>query len=363
MLLIVFGAGASHDSFPDNTPAQSQREGQRGGPIWPGFAKYRPPLTHELMTPGFLRELREAKPQIVQGFPPYEAIQPILPELNRLPDGVSLEMRLEELRRESSTSADLAAQLIALRFYLQAALCEVTKAWLNVTTGTTNYVTLLNRIRRYQGGQPILVVTFNYDTLLEHALARLGYPLQDIGAYVHGDQFKVFKLHGSTNWAHRVTVDQDLRRLDNRERLRALFLPNLRLEDAFRLVDVDCLSWPIINEAGIAEIPAIAVPFIDKNPRECPSAHVELLGELIPRTTRLLIIGWRGMEAHFLEMLRRAPEGVDGRVVSSGRDGAEKVAHGLKTAGVRGTLTPLTGGFTDIATGDELMAFLRGSSV
>jgi len=139
MLLVVFGAGASYDSFPDMTPAQAQHLGRRGGPIWPGFVEWRPPLTQELVSPGFRAEVRKIRPQIVQDFPPYGVIQPIIPESNRLPDGVSLEMQLERLRQQAERDPDLAVQLAALRVYIQAVLCEITKKWLEVMTGTTNY--------------------------------------------------------------------------------------------------------------------------------------------------------------------------------------------------------------------------------
>jgi hypothetical protein len=51
-------------------------------------------------------------------------------------------------------------------------------------------------------------------------------------------------------------------------------------------------------------IPALAVPIQNKPDFECPPNHIQLLRELLPEVNRILIIGWRGMEGHFMRELR-----------------------------------------------------------
>ena len=53
------------------------------------------------------------------------------------------------------------------------------------------------------------LVTFNYDTLLEHALAKQFNRTFDVlDDYVSSPEYKVFKLHGSQNWGRRVRASQ-----------------------------------------------------------------------------------------------------------------------------------------------------------
>ena len=66
-------------------------------------------------------------------------------------------------------------ELAAIQCYLQCAISECENMWKTVTEGVTNYLTLLREIVRLQKGvEQVILVTFNYDTLLEDALLRLG---------------------------------------------------------------------------------------------------------------------------------------------------------------------------------------------
>jgi hypothetical protein len=50
--------------------------------------------------------------------------------------------------------------------------------------------------------------------------------------------------------------------------------------------------------------PAIAIPVSEKRAFECPQDHVALLQRLIPKVRKILTVGWRGTEDHFLGLLR-----------------------------------------------------------
>src|SRR5208337_688690 len=57
-------------------------------------------------------------------------------------------------------------------------------------------------------------------------------------------------------------------------------------------------NWPIV--------PAIAIPVQTKTEGtfEWPDSHRRYFEELLPQVTKILIIGWQGKEAHFLNLLR-----------------------------------------------------------
>src|SRR6266704_419673 len=98
-------------------------------------------------------------------------------------------------------------QLVSVRYYLNLMLARCQYDWTyQVTKGVTNYQTLLDQIEAQRDkGEKICLVTFNYDTLLEHAIidSLVDVPLNTITDYLASD-WKVIKPHGSINWAHPI---------------------------------------------------------------------------------------------------------------------------------------------------------------
>ncbi len=68
----------------------------------------------------------------------------------------------------------------------------------------------------------------------------------------------------------------------------------------------------VLQGAGLT-LPAIAIPVMRKTTFECPKLHLKALRDNLPKATRLLIIGWRATEAHFVSPLR---ESLDGQKLS-----------------------------------------------
>jgi hypothetical protein len=50
--------------------------------------------------------------------------------------------------------------------------------------------------------------------------------------------------------------------------------------------------------------PAIAIPVEKKNTFECPQDILDQLVALLPKVSKILVIGWRATEAHFLALLK-----------------------------------------------------------
>ena len=151
MLLVIFGAGASYDSYypsPSESPTAEYFEGAR------------PPLTQELFDRGFDYALSE-----------FWQMRPLAAHLRRLPKEALLEAELARLFDQRNAQPSRFRQFVALRFYLQRIIAQRTKDWLAGTAGVTNYVELLGRIDdwRLQEHQRVALVTFNYDTLLDEA--------------------------------------------------------------------------------------------------------------------------------------------------------------------------------------------------
>ena len=109
-------------------------------------------------------------------------------------------------------------------------------------------------------------------------------------------------------------------------------------------------------------IPAVAVPVEHKDASyfECPAEHRELLGDLLPEIDRLIVVGWRDTEDHFLDLWKGCPTSkeVSGQVISGTEAGAATACERLMGIGLHGSLTPIVGGFTNYLRDRKLDSFL-----
>jgi hypothetical protein len=48
----------------------------------------------------------------------------------------------------------------------------------------------------------------------------------------------------------------------------------------------------------------LAIPIINKQRFECPSEHLDQLKRVIGTTEKILVVGWRGAEKHFLDLIK-----------------------------------------------------------
>jgi hypothetical protein len=300
MLMVVFGAGASYDSAPSLRGKQSHE------------APSRPPLAKDLF------QNREPFARTANN---YKRILPIIPLL-RETHGKPIEQVLETLQDEAERYPEGQCQLAAVRYYLRDILWDCTKNWIQAAAGVTNYRSLLDQIARqhHQRGEQIALVTFNYDTLLEDALGDKAFRVEKVSDYVESHPtYKLFKLHGSIDWAR--FLDSPSALTLNKYNLidRA---PQLQVSETFTLnrgrADV---------EEQILLFPAIAIPVQRKDRFECPQAHVEALYNLVPKVSQILFIGWQAQEDNFLKMLHEGLKSLKGiMIVDENRGKAEAIA-------------------------------------
>jgi len=338
--MVVFGAGASYDSAPHRR----------------GNYEFRLPLANQL----FADRLRFSL--WIQRFPRCNAVIPYL----RQTSGSSVESELERLRFEAQTNPSRIKQLAAVQFYLQSMLWECETLWeREEARGVTNYKTLLDQIEswRREVKEEICPVTFNYDTMLEDALPVVDITIHDLPDYVSSDYYKVAKLHGSTNWAHRVNAEvKDIR---NRN---AIDVANELIE---RRADLNVLQDFLIIQSPLGDpnrplpsevpwFPALAIPVENKQDYECPEAHREELRNCIPDVTGILLIGWRATEKTFLQLLKDNLRGRVQMMAVNGSEASSKETMGrLVQEGIRGILHTTKSGLSDFVTHREVDDFLR----
>jgi hypothetical protein len=332
MLTVIFGAGASYDSDPSNPRTAGLED--------------RPPLANELFEPrGTFR------PSLSK----FYQCGPIVPFLRHLAPDQSIEEVMETLWQESvgpPPDDERVRQLTAVRFYLQSIIDSSVTEWLTRTDGITNYRTLLDEIRHARQ-EAVTLVTFNYDVLIEKAIERsTGAAVQNMNSYRNLDRFALFKVHGSVNWG-RVVKNHNAATANPVEHTAAVLIrdaPSVQLTDEYRVVLGE--SPPIVRDSTHVMMPAIAVPVQNKSTFECPPSLLEDLKSRLRRTTHMLIVGWRAMDRHFVDVLR---ETMSDRVVEieivCGRRTADnpsaEVEARLEGAGIRAKYVALNLGFTD----------------
>jgi hypothetical protein len=167
---------------------------------------------------------------------------------------------------------------------------------------------LVRTLERWQHArnEPVIYVTFNYDTILEMAFADvLGLHITAMNDYVYADpRAQLFKLHGSIDWWRRTGFYTSTGEASRAE------------EEALQRLDQIDLNGEILrsrvsmgpDEKGPTGLrhemyfPAIAIPISGKPRYETPSLHVDALSEERPRVDRLITIGWKARETRFLDL-------------------------------------------------------------
>lgn len=333
--MVVFGAGASYDSLDAKRPTE-------GNPGWLVDEEFRPPLANELF--GLRGVFANAISQL-------ERIQPIIPLLRR-PTGSSVEAVLRKLQDEAEEYPDRHGQLMAVRYYLQFTLHQLETEWKGASRGVTNYKALLDQINRWRRHtEAVSLVTFNYDTLLEDAMSVVGPRISKLEDYAFGNPaYRLFKLHGSVNWGKVVETHSPYPTNSNwaiaRDHIERA--SRLRIVDDFVIVtEFPCGLWG--NRVGL--VPAVAIPVERKSHFECPQKHLSELERLLPGIDKLLLIGWRAREEHFLSLLSKHLKAPLTIQVVAGSDGeARQIFEGLVEKALSHlTVTPIfePGGFTD----------------
>jgi hypothetical protein len=305
MLMVIFGAGASYDSAPD--------QGIR-----------RPPLAAELTE----------YPSVAATYP---ASRAVIDYLDRAAENgsTSLEAGLAAFAELAERSTDRMMQLTAFRFYLCEVIQNATRAWLDATHGRTYYLALFNYLLEWQerSKEPIRIVTFNYDTLIEDALGSLftGWRFDSISSYVSRRDWTLMKLHGSITWSR---VGGNAAESGGTNVYRAIAAANQLASPDLEFAVTSALDMPSLDNR--VYFPALAVPMANKTHFECPPLHIDALKSCFPEVNRVLICGWRAAESHMIDILSQIDPGYYLGIVAGSEADIEEVHTNLGHAGQKG---------------------------
>jgi hypothetical protein len=341
VLLVIIGAGASYDSVTDLYRFSAD-----------DVENFRPPLAQELF------QDRNAFGRVLDEFPQCASL---VGQLRRnIASGSLLESELEAYQEQANEYSPLHRQLAAIRFYLQQILWICSERWQQLSNGVTNYAELFYRLDRWRhkNEERVCVVTFNYDVLLEFAVSgTLGISLDSVSSYVATDEWKFLKLHGSVNWGH-PTPSPGGTSYSKPGRARQVLIEGA---EQLEIPDEYILRTPDLHPQldGIL-FPALALPVETKSVFECPSDHLLVLDDCLRETMKIVVIGWRGTERHFLEKLKLLPGMAPKvQVVGSDEPGIRETLTNLASAGLAADrMQGVEGGFSAYVASDELEDFV-----
>ena len=353
-LAIIFGAGASYDFLPTYPPGDNSSHFLRD---------LRIPLANQLF---------ENRPEFASIASRLRRLVPILPELRNRSGDRSVEEVLEELRsveKDHPYWRQRQRELTAIRFYLQQAIWWSELAMLDRAAAISNYTTLIGYIERFrQSEKPVILITFNYDTLIERALSLHfdDFHFKAINDYIRRPTYKLFKLHGSLNWGHPVEDDARLNVHKSAEDLRNTIID---LSDSIHYEDD---QFAVLDEPRIVfkewlYFPAISIPVQTKSHFSCPQKWLPHLDSLLDGVANLLVIGWRGGEEHFLKrvvpILNKNPDFYV-TIVSDTETSAKETQARLQIAGLKpARIWIYHGGFTNFISSDVKVFLRRGGNV
>lgn len=350
MLMVIFGAGASFGSLAGN--GAYANAGGEGGDV---SRVRRPPLTKSLFSAelsGYANKYPASRPVIVL----------LREHMAANPDAL-IEDAIGRFSEAASADPERARHMLALRFYLSELIATETQQWWDRLNGFTHYADLLARLGQWRSssGEPIVLVTFNYDELLDHSLeAQAGnWQLTGFDSYVTRDDWRLYKLHGSVGWSRALprpdgtSLNAGPAELILRANELDLDTGTLRPEPWERLKD------QMSREA--VYVPGIAVPTDRKDTFECLPEHVQRFVTEVQRVDRVLTIGWRATERHVREMLsEHLRPGYQLAICDVTDEDAQTIIANLGLAGKKaaGGARRLTHGFTGLIAGDELERWL-----
>ena len=286
-----------------------------------------------------------------------------MPLVNLLRGDVQVEQKLAKFEAEAETFPPRHRQLTAIRYYLHEVLWKCQKRWREQHGGITNYSTFLDAVEhwRHENNEKVCYVTFNYDTMLEESIeSRWRIPFSDFSSYITPHYLTLIKLHGSIDWGLEFET-YPLNRPFSFDEVISESARGLNLSNRFRKIR----HAPVTFDDGKIGFPALAIPVEKKREFNCPPEHLRALAEVLPRVTKMITIGWRATEQHFLDMLKKRLSGLPGDVdlmtVSGTLGGARDTVNNLAIDNSARRKRELkANGFSGLIMEiDQLEAFLR----
>jgi hypothetical protein len=220
-------------------------------------------------------------------------------------------------------SPDLLSNIINTQYYLRELFVDISLNCSNVKKN--NYTSLVSLVNEYciKTKEQVIFTSFNYDTLLEQSLALvMNYDYKKIDDYISYDNdILLFKPHGSCNWARVTKSATSINTIDTTLVSKNLFSNKINYSQIFETLNKDISIIPIELikkrlDNNFNAYPQLLVPFTDKDEFVMPKKHTEVLEDKLKNINEIIIIGWKGTEAEYLNLLMKNLPNSDIKITS-----------------------------------------------
>lgn len=219
----------------------------------------------------------------------------------RLERGERIEPILSSIKGNDSPAS--LAQFHEITYFLQHLFWAISKKYVPNNIGTL-YDLLIEALRHRFS--ECLIVTLNYDLLLERALRGIyGTTFDKLSDYIRfGAQCKLIKLHGSVNWMEEILGITNTISIDEVCRLNNSQL-SFAEDTEIVIADGDD-EKPHVQVGSKTYYPVLAVPLGGVKLHRCPQRHYEEARKFIGECNRFLFIGTSVVDESLIELLSSA---------------------------------------------------------
>jgi hypothetical protein len=285
-------------------------------------SQLRPPLGTELFSSRFDETIKK-----------YPGLKMIIPKFESQGNDIEaiLENDWNDLMKKNDK--ELAAQHIQLQFFLQEIFSMISEEYTENTFRYSLPTIFADKLFRNPDPEckPV-IVSFNYDTILDRAIEKLlRLTFDQTDKYVsQGEEtsFLYFKPHGSWNWGwefdntaiikagkdipgwlykNSVTPASIYYEMLGNNMITGSSFGNERYHNPDSIGKITPNRDKIkVVESGKKYFPALLLPYRDKDEFVMPYYHQILLDQIIPHIEELVLIGWKGNEKLFNSKLKKS---------------------------------------------------------
>lgn len=280
--LVILGAGASHDyCFQPNQ-------------------ENKPPLTRDLFCDNYTETIGK-----------FTGVENLSSQLQQA-DDIEAYFQRQWDKVFKSHNQQLLNKLIDVQFYLHYLFRNVSS---QPNFSHNNYSAffqfLFDDLISKGQNEKALVVSFNYDTLLEKSLTKaLSYEYNSMDDYIdQSRRLLVLKPHGSCNWVR--TIDPEFcKTLDPKgepimDKLHQNIYKNgVSLGHLKQHLSDDIALVSDFNMWNNYYFPELLIPYKNKDSFVMPDKHTNSMDAFLPQVENIFVIGWKGAEEKFKTKLK-----------------------------------------------------------
>lgn len=285
----------------------------------------------------------------------YPATKQIIPEFELRGNDIEACMNDEWCEYRDFYRPDVTARHINIQFYLQDLFGSLSDEVIKNDYRYNLYNLFCRKLcgqLAAQSGEVAAIVSFNYDTILDHYIESFSAPFDAMDDYFdwHNRNVILFKPHGSANWGWRFT--EKVKEFSRDKLVKELLSQRTEpWQIYYNLLGdmrqtVESTSWGMegkysLNKDLIRRIsasdnqslhyPALLLPYRDKDEFVMPYQMQHALTQCFNGVSELFLIGWKGNEEVFNARLKTHAHGL--RKITIVNPKAAEVRQNLERAG------------------------------